>query len=467
MTALSSDDTDDTVVSSSATRVAAATDAAKPDPFVADVSKRYRVIATLAPGLGDALYLARHLDTDALVELRGFSGDPGGDVDLVDALRDLTTRVARVSGQCSGITTIIECERAASGTLVLAMEHRDGPTLRETIRRSGRLTPERAIPIAIRIAETLERAHNCGLVHGGLRPDNVVLVGPEETVVLTHYGVGPVLARWAGAQRRKGGSPKDHPVYQAPEQASGQTTERSDVYAFGAILYEMLAGWLPPAGIASHRRASPEPLGTRWPDVPPSLERIVARALEPIPERRPDISVLCNDLLAEIIPFGQRRLPSRGTLAGLWPGPPAKRVVAGALILMVAALAIWAARAHFLADTIRWARPSLLAPAGAPGPGDTSRGATAPGPEVPVASPPAPVPSPAPSRAARPPKPTEPKVDARSEPAAPRPRTQDVTAAPPPSAPAAPEPARATREASEDPGAIIDWLLNEGARQRH
>ena len=142
------------------------------------ISERYRVVDTLAPVPDDAVYLARRLDTGGLVQLRVLSGALGGDRVLVAALVQHATLVARISAQCPGIAPVRECERTAG--LVLAMEHPEGPTLREVIKREGTLGLSRALHLGLTLAVVLERVHNLGLVHGGLRPENVALVGPDE-----------------------------------------------------------------------------------------------------------------------------------------------------------------------------------------------------------------------------------------------------------------------------------------------
>lgn len=306
MTAMSSDgsELEDVATGAGIAPGRPAVDHAKPDPVVADpaVSERYRVIETLAPGPQDALYLVQRLDTGALVELRVLSAKLGADRVLVPAFRQQATVVARLFSHCPGIATVYDCERAASGALLLTMEHPEGPTLREVIRREGTLGRERALRLAIQIATELERAHNLGLVHGGLRPENVVLVGPEERVVLTHFGFDWLIrSRSAGARGGTGVAPEAS-VYQAPEQVLGQASRRSDVYAFGAILYEMLAG-APPSTSMAFRRVKRERLAKRRADVTPSLEHIIMRSLDVEPDRRPaDISAMCNDLTVEVSP---------------------------------------------------------------------------------------------------------------------------------------------------------------------
>jgi Protein kinase domain len=480
-----------------------AADPAKPYPSVTDVGHRYQPIKSLGGTPGDVLYLARDRQTGALVEVRVFTGDRGADGDLVGALRHLAARAARVSEQCPGIATLSECERAGGVGVALAMAHHEGTTLREAIRGSGGLHPERALPLAVKIAEILQRAHACGLVHGGLRPDNVLLTAPGPTVLLTQYDIDRILARWTALRQRKGSAVTTHTVYDAPEQVHGEMTERGDVYAFGAILYEMLAGSFPRTGIAPIRRGHLERLAKRRPGITPGLERIVTRTLQLKPERRPDLAALCEDLRAEIAggPPKRRRRP----VAGRWA--PARRasLVAGGLVVALG-LAIWATQAYLAPRDPRWALPWFpFAPADSGTP-------AAPVPTVPIATPPpaaspparpnpsAPAappavasplvetpspphadavtsappssaprgeektPSPAPSPATTRPRPLAPRVDARREPATARPG--DAAPAERPSAPNPPEPVRTAPRSSEDPGAVIDWLLNEG-RQRH
>ena len=314
------------------------------------------------------------------------------------ALREQAARLARVSSPA--IKTAYECERTASGALVLAMEHPQGVTLRDTIRREGKLTPERALHLALQIAEALESAHNLGLVHGGLRPENVVLVDTEPAVVLTEFGLDRLFAsRSASAHDRTGMAGTDA-AYQAPEQASGEATERSDIYAVGAVLYEMLTGTPPPPGAMSRRRLGPRP----WRLVSRNLERVITHALELAPDRRqPYMSVVCNDLSDELNLCRQRNAARRGAVAG--PGSGKRRVllVACVAVGILGALAIWLAhpfatlpRSRPLPESaLTVQRPGAPAAVTTPGPDDASkpgyagRGIDAPRSDAAATSPPA------------------------------------------------------------------------------
>jgi serine/threonine protein kinase len=478
-------------------RAAPAVSATKRDVVVAElaISGRYRVIETLIPGLEDALYLARCQGTGGLVELQVLAGGLGADDELVHVLSQHVAKVAGVSGHCRAIATVYECERAASGALVIVMEHPEGPTLRDAIRQEGGLDVARALGVAIQIAKALERAHCLGLVHGGLCPENIVLVGPEQTIALTHVGFDRVLASRPPVARDRTVAHSSDSAYRAPEQASGHVSEQSDVFALGAVLYEMLTGSTPFDGASSDRRVDAQPLRERRPELTPSLERVVMRMLQETPHRRPaGISVVCDELRLELSPDGQRKPSYRRTVAGARAGKRRKHILAWAAFAALTPLAIWFALPRMTSDTLAAPNLPLLSPPTAAAP------LAAPRPNAPAANrakaapsgsslapsarkaPPPEGPSEvrdsavqtsraAPPKPVMPPKPSERQVSARSgdhvEAGQPlSARSENVPEARPFRLPAVTriEP-RETRGAGEDPSAIIDWLVREGAHR--
>jgi len=461
--------------------------------------KRYRVIETITPGQDDALYLARCGDTGAPAELRVLSGRLGGDRVLVAALMQQATLVTRISGQCPGIATVLDCERTNSG-LILAMERPEGPTLREVIKRQGTLDRGRALALAKRLGEVLESVHNLGLVHGGLRPENIVLVGPEERVVLKHFGFDWVLQSRSPGTTASGETAVEESLYRAPEQAWEESTHRSDVYAFGAILYEMLAGAPASAKTVSSPRAY-RPLGNYRADVTPGLERIVTHALQVAPERRPaDISFLCNALAAELAAEDRPALSESQSPRGARPRRAMNTLVWGGAIALTVGV-VWFAGTRIKIDwsslkpTLRSALNFVRTPAPAE--------MTAPGPpSAPEVTPPAPPDTPGAARQgsadpvvtrgkpdrrpaeardsqtapaslqsnAPPVAPVKPIESESRDPAAsgeiavPKGGVNPVVPRRDAPDPTPPQTAQESRDdAGNDPGAIIDWLLNEGA----
>ena len=487
---------DGTAAAPGTTAVASTT----PDTVLADpaISGRYRIVETIAPGAEDALYLARRLDTGAQVELRILTGSLGGDRVLVAALVQHATLVARIAGECPGIAAFHGCERTAGG-LVVAMAHPEGPTLREVIKREGTLGLDRALRLALELARVLERVHKLGLVHGGLRPEHVVLTGPEERIVLTHFGLDWILLSRSPDTGSRQSSPLHDPAYRAPEQTWDQTTARSDIYSLGAIVYEMLAGAPPPAPAPSHPRASAEPLRNCRADISQELERIVMQALHVAPERRPaDIAAVVDALTAELDRDRQPKPAGDKTAAGVAGGRAKKRLFAWGAVTVLAMLAIWVAHARMTSGVLPKPVPQPVPPAASapgtaadqpltqPAPSDAPGSVVAdPATDVrPVArdvvTPPAPMTGRTPA--------AEPSTDTRdaSKPGTPLPsvsaavtqskpaespkmtvppatrRRRDTATAPPASA-SRPQPSRETRDTGDDPGAIIDWLLSEGA----
>ena len=287
-------------------------------------------------------YLAEETETGMPVELTVMSGDLAKSEDLLAALREHVASMRTVSSH-SGIAKLYECYQRDADAVVLAAEYPAGVTLRDVLQREGRFGPSQAVCLAIQMAEVLERVHSAGLVHGALRPENVVMSAPGQTVVLTQVGV-----EWLLSQRLSRSAPAtvslDGVAYRAPEQASGTATERSDVYAVGAILYEMVVGALP-TGPASGGSNAPRAIR---PEITPSLERIILRALDPSPEaRQQDASVLCNDLWDERKALSQQRSPEEAKPSGASRGTGQnqdarlRRLIALGAVAVVGVLVAW------------------------------------------------------------------------------------------------------------------------------
>jgi serine/threonine protein kinase len=350
------------------------------------------------------------------------------------------------------------------------------------------MPPERAVRLAIRIAQALESAHMMGVAHGSLTPRTVILVGPDDAVKLTQFGVD-----WVRATRRgRTGAAADGSPYAAPEQIlSGEATAQSDVYAVGALLYEALAG-RPPAAPGSSRRRAPSPsLRKGRPEVTAALDRVVMRALEADPTRRyRDMTDLFNDLWSEVNPFSsaadlERGAVPRGRAVKGWSRVVAVGIVLGAVGII--ALLSWL----LVGESPAPLAPSIATAPDAPAPASPSE-PTPPPAAPPVAAPPVTTPPVAqPPVIAAPLAPPPPAVLSPRPPAesprstAPRPTvalpTRPAVEAPQPAtAPSRPPvdqapPARTTEAAAsapardsvgEDGGAIIDWLLKESSSAR-
>jgi serine/threonine-protein kinase len=184
----------------------------------------------------------------------------------------------------------------------LVMEYIEGETLREHLARRGRLPIAEAVALVDQLADAMGYAHRQGVTHRDLKPENV-LVTADGRPVVTDFGI----ALMSGARRltwRWLTSQLGTPDYMAPEQVQGERGDaRTDVYALGVILFEMLAGRVPwegdnPLSIMNQAVTRPAPsLLDLDPSIPPPLDAIVRKCIRKDPaERYPDAAALAADL---------------------------------------------------------------------------------------------------------------------------------------------------------------------------
>lgn len=188
------------------------------------------------------------------------------------------------------IVNLLDVGVEEDGTLYLVMEYVQGKTLKRFIQESGALRPEIAAQIIIRVLAALQHAHQNGVVHRDIKPQNI-LIDKEGTVKVADFGI----ARMANAQTV---SQTDESVmgsvyYFSPEQARGAAVDaRSDIYSVGVVFYEMLTGKVPftgdsPVAIAmQHLQTAPIPPAEVNPSVSSALDFVVLHAMEKKPRRR-------------------------------------------------------------------------------------------------------------------------------------------------------------------------------------
>jgi eukaryotic-like serine/threonine-protein kinase len=187
--------------------------------------------------------------------------------------------------------------------MYLVMELVEGQLLRQVLNEQGKLPVERSVRIALAICEALEYIHSQGVVHRDLKPENVI-IDAEDRIKLIDFGI----ASQAGARRLTFGKLSQvmgTPDYISPEQVKGKRGDaRTDIYALGVMLYEMLTGETPFAGnnpfVSMHNRLVNDPVPPREidPSITPELQEIIYRALERNPKSRySSAREFVNDLL--------------------------------------------------------------------------------------------------------------------------------------------------------------------------
>lgn len=197
----------------------------------------------------------------------------------------------------------------AEGRHYLTMEFVSGLDLAKLIKRSGRLTPVRAASIAWMIGEGLAAAHGAGVIHRDLKPANI-LVERSGRVVVTDFGIARAFTQDTAAHTV---GTVGTLVYMAPEQVTSESTDpRTDIYALGLLLYEMLTGELAfrgdtPLASAIARLSEPPPdPRVLFPEIPEPLSELVLHCLERDPERRPaSASTLAGSLIDWLGSVGQ------------------------------------------------------------------------------------------------------------------------------------------------------------------
>ena len=213
----------------------------------------------------------------------------------------------------------------AGELLWYSMPFVEGESLRARLQRSGELPVAEAARLLREVAEALEHAHSHGVVHRDIKPDNVLL--SDGHAVVTDFGVAKAVSESGGAGGLTSvGLALGTPSYMAPEQATAdpQTDERADIYALGAMAYEMLTGQPPFTGpnpqavLAGHLTKAPAAVSGVRPAVPAALNAVIMRCLEKRPADR-------FQRARELIPHLDAYLtPSGGTSAvpaGVAPGP--------------------------------------------------------------------------------------------------------------------------------------------------
>ncbi len=213
----------------------------------------------------------------------------------------------------------------ANGFLFYVMPYISGQSLRERLTREGELPVHEAVRLIIEVVDALAHAHEHGVVHRDIKPDNVMLSGRHALV--TDFGVAKAVSDATGRnQVTTVGVTLGTPTYMSPEQAAADPhiDHRSDIYAVGVMAYELLSGRPPFVGatpqqvLAAHVTEAPDPVTRRRPGISPALDAIIMRCLA---KRPADRFQTAHELLSQLEPLATASTGST---------PPATRPVAAA-----------------------------------------------------------------------------------------------------------------------------------------
>ncbi len=250
------------------------------------IAGRYELQELVGEGGMSSVYRAHDRLLERTVAIKILHEHHSRDEDYVERFRREARAAARL--QHPNIVTVID-RGEADGRQFIVFEYIDGENLKQLVRREGRLPVRTALELGIEIGVALSFAHASGLVHRDVKPQNVLL--RDGAVKVTDFGIALSLGVPSGLTET--GTVLGTSDYIAPEQATGGVADAlSDVYALGAVVYELLAGAPPYAGenflaVAMKHVHDPVPsISSMRPDVPLRLDTALRRAMAKEPADR-------------------------------------------------------------------------------------------------------------------------------------------------------------------------------------
>jgi hypothetical protein len=246
---------------------------------------RYRIIALLGRGGMGEVYRATDLALGQSVALKFLPAEAAANPRLLERFHG-EVRVARLVSHPNvcRVYDIGEVE----GTPFISMEYVDGEDLASLLTRIGRLPAGKALDTARKLCAGLSAAHDRGVIHRDLKPQNV-MINKRGEVVIMDFGLAAIADQLSGAEARNG-----TPAYMAPEQLRGaEVTARSDIYALGLVIYELFTGRKPYEAqslqqlIDLQESANLTSMSSIAGDIDPAVEKVIRRCLDPDPQKRP------------------------------------------------------------------------------------------------------------------------------------------------------------------------------------
>ena len=272
-----------------------------PGQMIGETFGSYRVVARIGKGGMGEVYLAEHQRIARTAAIKVIAPELAQKQEVLN--RFFVEARATSLIRHPGIVEVFDCDLHPNGSAYIVMEHLEGETLADRLKRERRLAWRPACAIAREVAEAMAAAHQQGIAHRDLKPENVfLLAGPRPagggSVKVLDFGVAKLLARQAlGPRLTYTGALLGTPAYMSPEQCAGRTDvdHRVDVYALGCMLFEVLTGTLPFGQeharevMLGHMFRAPPPLEAQGPDgdIPPWLVALVTRMMAKGPEDRP------------------------------------------------------------------------------------------------------------------------------------------------------------------------------------
>lgn len=264
------------------------------------IRDKYQILKQLGAGGMATVYQVRHLAFDEIRAIKLINNQLADDDQIIKRLRSEAVTARKLHHP--NAVRVDDLDRTEEGRPFIVMEYVEGRNLRTVIRQEGPLPALRALSIAAQTASALAAAHKLGITHRDIKPDNIHLIpmpDGSDFVKVLDFGIAKFTqALSASGPLTASGLLVGTPQYVSPEQVMGkqgvEVDGRSDLYALGIVLYEMLTGRLPfesdtPVGLLVHHlHTAPIPPHELRPDlgIPRSVSAVLMKALEKDPDQR-------------------------------------------------------------------------------------------------------------------------------------------------------------------------------------